>query len=324
MLGGASLVGSHFLATMAMDAELIAAGRSDPRTVGAAVSRFEPIDLSGESRIRSLVREASPDAVVNFAARTDVDGCEKERPASIEAQTAVAHPESALTLNAHLPCWLAEATGATSTPFIQISTDYVFDGGGGPYPEDAEPDPLSEHLSWYGFTKGLGEREARRVHPRASILRIAHPYRSHFPRKLDFARTILARSATGTLPPLYTDQVITPTWIPDVSRAVRRLVLDPEPGVFHVASPEATSPFEFGRATLDAAGRDPAMITPSTLGNGPPPAGRAPRPLRGGLRVRKVRDWRFEPTSFREGLRTLAREIASGSVPSAEATSQVP
>lgn len=310
IFGGASLVGSHLVAGLAGEGELLTAGRTDPRSLGLPVDRHFHVPSFDEPSVRRVVREAAPNAVVNFVARTDVDGCEKERSSADAAPRPDAPPDSAVTLNALLPKWLAEECGALSSVMIHLSTDYVFDGSRGPYPETARPDPFGEHLSWYGYTKGWGERGVREADPKATILRIAHPYRARFPRKLDFARTIIERSAAGTLPPLYTDQVISPTWIPDVTRSIRRLLGSPLPGVVHLASPTTTSPYEFGRVTLESVGGDPSAIRPSTMGSGPPAPGRAPRPLRGGLAVERALAWDIGPTDFRVGLRELARELS--------------
>src|SRR5215217_5253287 len=92
------------------------------------------LDLEIPGSGTQAVADVRPDAVINAAAYTAVDQAEDE-------------PDRALRIN-------AAAAGSISARFIQISTDYVFDGrGDGPYAEDAKPNPLGV----YGRTKLAGE-----------------------------------------------------------------------------------------------------------------------------------------------------------------------
>ncbi len=310
VLGATSLVGSHFVAATE-GVGLVAAGRRDPRDIDILVHEFRKADLGQQEEVRILLEEADCDAVVNFVARTDVDGCEAERP---EDPSSPAHPSgghSAWSLNAELPQWLAEEAAASGRYLVHLSTDFVFDGTRGPYDESEEPDPFGPKVSWYGYTKGVGERAVRTHAPRSSaIVRISYPYRSAYPQKLDFARTLLARAKGGTLYPLYLDQVITPTWIPDVTQALPLLLTKRATGTFHIASPLATTPYAFAVTLLALAGLPTKQIRSSLLAEQPPSV-RAPRPLQGGLKIGGVRLLGLEPTPFEEGIRTLLHERAA-------------
>ena len=130
------------------------------------------------------MKRTAADVVVNFAAATDVDAVERERP----AHDAAPHG-SALQINAAAPGGMARATRASGKFLISISTDFVFDGLRGPYPESAEPSPLSPLVSWYGWTKGEGERLVRSADPSASIVRISYPYRTSYSREARFRQS---------------------------------------------------------------------------------------------------------------------------------------
>ena len=304
VLGVTSLVGSHFAATWE-GGTLEAVGRRDPGSVGLATTHFTQLDLSEESRVRRLIRETKCNSVVNYASRTDVDGCERERPSSLSSNGGPSKG-SAWTINGELPGWLAEECAMRGIFMVQISTDFVFDGTSGPYSEDSAPSPFTERIGWYGFTKGVGEARVIRVlgPNHSAILRITHPYGPHFGGKLDFARKLLQRRLEGKLYPLYVDQQLTPTWIPDVSETVGRILATQSGGTYHVASPSMTTPYEFAQALFRKYGYDPNAIEGCLL-SAVHLSGQAPRPLKGGLRVRNVLKLGIHPIDFRTGIRLM-------------------
>jgi len=308
ILGATSLVGSDFVERRPRGLVCVAAGRTHPASIGLRVDGFVPTSLVDEEAVRRLVRDSSADTVVNFAARTDVDGCESERPDRWPSDPAVLARSSAWTLNAELPRWVAEECAAREARFIQLSTDYVFDGGRGPYAEAEPPSPWGPRVSWYGYSKGHGEIATLRSGPLASVIRISFPYRFGHPQKLDFLRTVLRRYAEGTLFPLYLDQGITPTWIPDVSAIIARLLASDEGGTFHVASPSPTTPFDFAASALRAAGRSTAGLRSSSLEAELARPGRTPRPLHGGLRIDRLALMEFHPLDYLEGGRRVVAQ----------------
>lgn len=87
------------------------------KAAGDEVVTFDhqALDISHGELVRSAVLSARPDAVINCAAWTDVDGCELD-PAKSHAANALG-PEN-----------LARASREVGAGFVTISTDYVFDG----------------------------------------------------------------------------------------------------------------------------------------------------------------------------------------------------
>src|SRR5688500_4859666 len=89
------------------------------------------LDIANTENVLQAIGRTKPDAVINCAAWTDVDGCESD-------------PGRAFAANAHGPENLAAATRETSAAFVTISTDYVFDGTKeGFYTQEDQPNPLS-------------------------------------------------------------------------------------------------------------------------------------------------------------------------------------
>src|SRR5208283_5847935 len=140
VFGSSSLVGSHFVLTTSH--RVTDMGQLDPRDEKLPVVRFAPIDLTDTPRVEEAVRRSEAEVVVNFAAATDVDAVERERPRSPEG------PQGpAFLINAAAPEAMARATRETGKFLISLSTDFVFDGADGPYSEDAEPMPFSDRKS---------------------------------------------------------------------------------------------------------------------------------------------------------------------------------
>ncbi|GGM76817.1 NAD(P)-dependent oxidoreductase [Thermogymnomonas acidicola] len=101
------------------------------------------LDISDVHEVENLILSEKPDVVVNAAAITDVDLCERER-------------EMALKVNGIAVRSMARACSVIGSYFIHISTDYVFDGEKGMYKEDDAPNPLN----YYGISKLYGEASA--------------------------------------------------------------------------------------------------------------------------------------------------------------------
>jgi dTDP-4-dehydrorhamnose reductase len=281
------------------------AGRAPPALVEPVP--HSTLDLSDEAAVRAFLRGSRTDAWVNFAARTDVEACESERPAEAPAPDTKGRSGSAWRLNAELPRWLAEEAEAQGKFLVHLSCDQVFDGSAGPYPEATPPSPLSPAVSWCGYTKGVGEAAVYRSKGRRAIVRIADPYGSQAGGRTDLALTLLSQRHERHLPPLDPERRITPTWIPDVSDAIGAILTRSSGKLYHVASPEVTSPYGFARALLEAGGWSAEEIVPSshaplasTIG-----APNAPRPAHGGLLVREIHLLDLRPITYREGTRRL-------------------
>jgi dTDP-4-dehydrorhamnose reductase len=141
-----------------------ASGRSGLELVWAA--RPE-VDLERPGAIASAIAAARPDAVINAAAYTAVDRAEAE-------------PARALRINADAAGEAAAAAQAIGARFLQLSTDYVYDGTGRePIPETAPTCPIN----LYGESKLEGERQVRAAAPGALIVRtswVVSPFGHNF------------------------------------------------------------------------------------------------------------------------------------------------
>ncbi|KKU02590.1 MAG: dTDP-4-dehydrorhamnose reductase [Candidatus Woesebacteria bacterium GW2011_GWE1_45_18] len=222
-------------------------------------------------------------SVINFAAFTDVDGAEKEKG----NEKGVVYLVNAVGAQN-----LAEATKALDKYFIHISTDFVFPGteeNPGPYPEDARLTEKPEELTWYGWTKLVGEKRVRQVNKNASIVRISYPYRAQFAGKLDFARKILSLYDEGGLYPMFSDQKITPTFIDEAAKIIYLLLEEKKVGIYHIASRDLTTPFEFASYLLEKARGAKGVVKEGSMKESLKVPGRPPRSRLGGLANEKTR-----------------------------------
>src|SRR5438876_7715282 len=111
---------------------------------GAQVVAYDrtQLDLADVAAIARVMRDVSPEVVVNAAAYTAVDRAESE-------------PDLAFAINAQAPGVFATEAKRSGALLIHYSTDYVFDGTATtPYDESASTNPLSV----YGRSKLEGEQ----------------------------------------------------------------------------------------------------------------------------------------------------------------------
>jgi dTDP-4-dehydrorhamnose reductase len=162
-------------------------------------------DLSSAGSVAAVVEAARAHVVVNAAAYTAVDEAEDE-------------PALAFRINGEAAGEAAEAAVKVGARFIQISTDYVFDGlSPGPYAEDAAPNPLSV----YGRSKLAGEQAARAAQPECLILRTAWIY-SPFGR--NFVKSIVAAARQRDELSIVDDQHGNPTSAFDLAEGILAMI----------------------------------------------------------------------------------------------------
>jgi dTDP-4-dehydrorhamnose reductase len=194
------------------------------------------LDIADSNRVMNIFKQDKPDAVINCAAWTDVDGCEQDK-------------ERAFAANARGPENLAIASRAINAVLVTISTDYVFDGEKeGFYTQRDQPNPKS----LYGVSKLEGERRAQLAHARTVVVRTGFVFG---PGGSNFLSTIIERAKRGQKLKAIRDAYGTPSYAPDLARRLRELAQLDLPGIFHVVNAgDGASYEEFASAALDLAG----------------------------------------------------------------------
>lgn len=233
VVGGTGLLGQYLRAEAAARGhEVVATRREAAGTPLPGIWRG--LELAQEPVVGELVREVRPDLVLNAAALTDVDGCERD-------------PEAARTVNGRAAGWMAAAARDAGARFVHFSTDYVFDGSG-PAAETTEPHPLNE----YGRSKLEGEGLVRRADPKALILRLSAVFGwNRLSPKTNAATWILQKLEAGREATLFHDQRVTPTYAGTAAEAAFDLAAAGASGLFHVACRECLSRAEMGQAVAE-------------------------------------------------------------------------
>ena len=239
----------------------------------------EEIDITDLESVQRVLLTLKPRVVVNAAAYTDVDGC--------ETQT-----ELALQVNGEGVAHLAMISKEIGAKLVQVSTDYVFDGGkGSPYQEDDAPAPISI----YGESKLAGEMNAR-FNPDHLIVRTQWLY-GHGGK--NFVETMLKLSGERSELSVVDDQIGSPTWTHDLALAIKALLDKGCSGTYHAANAGFVSWNGFAKEIFRLAGVEVEVTPMSTAQLGRP----APRPLYSTLDCGKLeQDTGFVPEPWQQAL----------------------
>lgn len=193
------------------------------------------LDITDVSQVLAFVREVKPDIIINCAAHTNVDKCEKEW-------------DLAYKINAIGARNLSIATKDADAKLIHISTDYVFEGNGTrPYTEFDAPNPVSA----YGKTKLEGENFVKAFAEKYFILRTAWLYGDG----KNFVKTMLGLSEKYDEVSVVCDQVGSPTSASELAKMVHYLEKTENYGTFHATCEGSCSWADFTEEIFRLAGK---------------------------------------------------------------------
>ena len=257
------------------------------RARGDEVAAFDraALDITSAGEVAAAFARARPEAVINCAAWTDVDGCESDAA-------------RAFLVNAEAVAVLAAGSRRAGAAFVTISTDYVFPGDReGFYTQRDDPAPRSV----YGRSKLAGERSAQAATARCVVVRTGWVFGAG---GKNFLATAVQRARRGERLKAIGDAYGTPTYAPHLARRLRELAELDLPGVYHaVNTGEGTSFAGFAREAAALAGADAAQIEEVSMDSLRRPA---PRPRNSRLRcllaeavgLAPLPDWREALADF--------------------------
>lgn len=216
----------------------------------------DEMDFTNAASIRKLIREVSPDIIVNPGAYTAVDLAEKEI-------------DLCMAINEKAPLVIAEEAKAINALLIHYSTDYVFDGKSKTcFFENDTPNPLNV----YGASKLAGEKAIASVGGRYLILRTSWVYGV---RGKNFLLTMLKLGLEKEHLSIVSDQMGAPTWSRSIAEATSQIIAkvpfleknEDFYGIYNVTSSGKTSWLEFAEAiyTLHAE-KNPEFKKPTLSG----------------------------------------------------------
>jgi dTDP-4-dehydrorhamnose reductase len=204
------------------------------------------LDIADPAAARAVVATAAPDAVVNCAAWSDVDGAES-------------HEADAHAVNAVGAGNVARAAAGAGAWTVHISSDYGFDGSKRePYVESDATGPRSA----YGRSKLAGEQAVAAAGPDAhTIIRTAWLFGAG---GRCFPATILRLARERDQLRVVDDQVGCPTFAGHLAKAIVDIAEARPPGILHVAGAGACSWFEFAKQIVTEARLDTDVLPCST------------------------------------------------------------
>lgn len=247
VLGGAGMLGTALGKAIA----------AFPATRFVGLNHAES-DITERKNIDNAIRKYDAQMVINCAAYTDVDGCEK-------------NPMLAAAVNAEGARNVAAACAQAKILLVHVSTDFVFDGRAEhPYTEWDEPQPISV----YGSTKLEGERHIRLMSPKYLIVRTAWTFG---PGRPNFITKVIDQAKAGK-PLELVAQTGSPTSTLDLAGGILALAFSNAHGVFHVVNSGSGTRAELAKAALAAAGLGATPVTEKPAPSETPP-GIAPRPV---------------------------------------------
>lgn len=194
----------------------------------------DTLDITQPAQIEAALDQYQPNVIINAAAYTAVDKAESDE--------ANAWRINATALELLANAIVARRTNGQVIRFVNISTDFVFDGQQAtPYLPDSPTKPLSV----YGASKLAGEQAVQRLLADALIVRTAWLYSAH---GHNFVKTMLRLMADKPQLGVVYDQVGTPTWARTLANTLWALLDKQAQGIFHCADNGVASWYDFAVA----------------------------------------------------------------------------
>ncbi len=223
LLGSKGMLGSDCKTVLSNEFEVIAPDKRE-------------LDIIRWDVVIEKMQEIEPDIVLNCAAFTDVDACEKEHFAVRK-------------INVEGPRNLAQGCARFNCKLIHISSDYVFSGQKTipqPYFED---DPMTP-ISAYGKSKMESEVAVRENVGNYIIIRSAWLYGFHGE---NFVTSIIRQAMADKKQPLsvVNDQYGSPTWTHRLALQIREFVKSDVRGTYHATSEGYCTRYEYARRILE-------------------------------------------------------------------------
>ncbi|HXP92993.1 MAG TPA: dTDP-4-dehydrorhamnose reductase [Candidatus Binatia bacterium] len=201
------------------------------------------VDLTDLSSIAKLFEHPQPTVVINAAAFTNVEQCERE-------------PQQAFAINAVAVDELARLCAQAKIPLVTVSTDYVFSGETDrPYDEHDPAEPINA----YGISKLAGELLAKRHGSAWFVFRTSGLYgiAGASGKGYTFVDRVLKQAENGEPVRVVDDMTFSPSYTVDVALAMRRVIESGRFGLYHVTNAGMCTWYEFAREAFVLSGLSP-------------------------------------------------------------------
>lgn len=245
-------------------------------------------DIQNAEQVLATVGRNRPEWIVLAAAYTDVDGCESNR-------------EKAMSVNCQGALNVAQAAKSCGARLLFLSTDYVFDGQSTtPYETNHPRAPQSV----YGKSKADAEEKLLAILPNCCIVRTAWVFGMG---GKCFPDTILKLAESRPAIDVVNDQRGSPTYTPDLARAIIQLCHRNASGIVHVTNDGECTWFEFASEIVRQAELS-TVVRPTTSDKFVRPA---PRPKYSVLSAKSREQCGVRMPQWKDALRNYLSERAT-------------
>lgn len=244
------------------------------------------LDVTNPMLFKEVIETTNPDLVINLAALTNVDLCEK-------------NPELAYSINIG---GMDNLVNAFKGPIIHVSTDYVFDGEDGPYKEEDTTNPLNV----YGLSKLESEKLLLDHSENSLVIRSNVLYDYSSKSEASFLNWVVDSLTQEKEINVVEDQWNNPTWTGSLAVVIDRAIDTQLTGLVHWGDGDLVSRFDFANKIADVFNLKKSLIKPiltSELNQ------TAKRPLKSGLKSDYAQNiLNLEPPTIKECLETIVEQ----------------
>jgi len=188
----------------------------------------EKLNLNDSSRLACFLNEQQVDIVINTAALTSVEKCEKEQ-------------DLAILVNSKLPVAVAKACRLARIKMIHISTDHFYGLEHNCFTEEQTPILMNTYAS----TKYEGEQGVMAEYPSALICR-TNFYGQGPNYRASFSDKIIASLRTQTPIALFNDVSFSPILGSKLAEYAHELSNKKFSGIYNISSDDIMSKYDFG------------------------------------------------------------------------------
>jgi dTDP-4-dehydrorhamnose reductase len=280
------------------EVELIAAARGENRLLNKLGYTYASLDITSKKEIEHLLSEHLPDCIIHCAAMTNVDACELD-------------PEACKQNNVDAVAYFIQTleelkTQSYNPHFIQVSTDFIFNGSRGPVTEEETPEPLSI----YGHAKYEAEKIVSASKIDTAILRTVLVYGiTEGMSRSNIVLWVKNNLESGKEIKVVTDQFRTPTLAEDLAAGCILAMQKRAIGIYNISGKDFMSINTIAHKVATFFKLDNHLIKESLSETIQQPAKRPP--ITGFILEKAMNQLGYKPHSFEEGLALLNQQLQS-------------
>lgn len=202
------------------------------------------LDLTDFKTTNTSLKSLEPDVILHFAGTKDLSLCEKDK-------------ELSHLLNFKVTENLASLSKEIGSRLIFMSSDYVFDGKGGPFTETSICKPKTQ----YGKDKLESENYIKATLQDYTIVRSS----AIFGHKNDFVDIVLRNIKESKPFKAFGNLISNPTYVEDLSEMLKIILSKNINGTYHCSGSQSLSRFDFACAIADCFQFEKSVIVKDTL-----------------------------------------------------------